>query len=621
MKKILSILSIGILLASCGPKTVSTQKTSINAYIDIVNVVDDKIAVSITPASFTTESTIFYMPETVPGTYSDDDYGKFIENVEGFDAAGNSLTVTKLTDNTWEIPEAKKLAKLTYLVNDSFDIESTHDLFSPAGTNIDAGNQFMLNLHGVIGYFKGQKEMQYNLSIKHPSDLVASTSMSKSTLSTQTTPDTDLFTANRYFEVIDNPIMYNKPNREVFTVGGVEIELSVYSPSGNTKASDLRPNVERMIKGQMQYLGDLETTNRYSILIYLSSMTDTDAQGFGALEHHTSTVVVLPDGMTQDRVDAAIVDIVSHEFFHIVTPLNVHSKEIHSFKYNDPEMSKHLWMYEGITEYFAQHFQVHQGLTDAPTFYNTLIGKMNSAKSYDESIPFTVMSENVLEKPYSNYYGHVYDRGALIGMCIDIIMREQSNGERGVLSLMKELSAKYGKTRPFEDNSIIAEITAMTYPEVGQFFKDHVQGSVPIDYSIYLAKVGVELSSELKDVGYFLDGNQPFISARQAEDEVFIIPGLELHSFFKEIGIQGGDIIKSINEKEYGVANVYDLISDPNSWKIGDPITFIVKRDGELLTLKGLVSQPKGNKPMLTELQYFTDSKELRTRNSWLKGS
>lgn len=618
MKKILSILSIGVLLAACGPKAAITQKTMIDATIDISNVVDDKITVNINPASFTSESTIFYMPETVPGTYSDDDYGKFIENVQGFDAAGNAITVNKLTDNTWEIPDAKKLVKLSYLVNDSFDIEDTHSLFSPAGTNIDAGNQFMLNLHGVIGYFKGQQEMQYNIAIHHPAELVASTSMTKLPA---TDANTDLFSASRYFEVIDNPIMYNKPNREVFTVGGVEIELSVFSPSGGTKASDLRPNVERMIKGQMDYLGDLKTTDHYSILIYLSSMTDTDAQGFGALEHHTSTVVVLPDGMPQQNIDAAIVDIVSHEFFHIVTPLNVHSKEIHSFKYNDPEMSKHLWMYEGITEYFAQHFQVHEGLTDAPTFYNTLIGKMNSAKSYDESIPFTVMSENVLEKPYADYYGHVYDRGALIGMCIDIIMREQSNGERGVLSLMKALSAKYGKTRPFEDDSIIDEITAMTYPEVGQFFKDHVQGSVPIDYSTYFAKVGIEFNSEMAPVGYFLDGNQPFISARQAEDEVFIIPGLELHSFFKEIGIQGGDVIVSINDKKYGVANVYDLISDPNSWEIGDPITFVVKRDGESITLKGVVSQPQGSKPKLTELQYFTDSKELRTRNSWLKGS
>lgn len=621
MKKLFSLLVLGAILSGCGPKSAITQKTTIEAAIDLINVSDDMLTVSIVPPSFTSESTTFYMPETVPGTYSDDDYGTFIENVQGFDAQGKPVTVTKLTDNSWAIPDAKSLAKLSYQVNDTYDIEDTHGVFSPAGTNFEAGKQFMLNLHGIVGYFEDKKELPYRISITRPQDLTPTTSMQAIAPTASDAGTIDLFSAARYFEVIDNPIMYNAPNKEVFTIGGVTIDLSVYSPSGTTKASDLRPNVERMIKGQMDYLGDLKTTDRYSILIYLSSMTPSDAQGFGALEHHTSTVVVLPDGMPQDRIDAAIVDIVSHEFFHIVTPLNVHSKEIHSFRYNDPVMSKHLWMYEGVTEYFAQHFQVHEGLVQAPEFYNTLIGKMSSAKAYDESIPFTEMSAKVLDKPYSDYYVHVYDRGALIGTCLDILMREQSDGQRGLLSLMKELSSKYGKTRPFEDDKIIDEITAMTYPEIGQFFKDHVQGSVPIDYEKYFAKVGIELQNELKPVGYFLDGNQPFISARQAEDEVFIIPGLELHSFFKNLGIQGGDVIVSINGKAYGVSNVYDLISDPNSWKEGDPITFVVKRNGEELTLTGTVSQPMGSKPSLVELEYFTDSKELKLRNSWLFGS
>ena len=343
MKKILYLFTLSFLLVACGSSNTIEVKTGVKATIDLVNVVDDKIKVTISPATITTDEITFYIPETVPGTYSDDDYGKFIENVEAFDTDGKALTVNKTSDNTWKIGNAKRLAKLTYLANDTFDNESTHKVFSPAGTNILAGKQFTLNLHSIIGYFEGQVELPYTLTISKPENLEASTSMAEFSI-TDATKNADVFTATRYFEVIDNPIFYNVPNKEVFTVGGVEIELSVYSPSNTTKASDLRPNVERMIKGQMDYLGDLKTTDRYSILIYLSTVAPDDAQGFGALEHHTSTVVVLPDGMPQENIDAAIVDIVSHEFFHIVTPLNVHSKEIHSFKYNDPEMSKHLWM-------------------------------------------------------------------------------------------------------------------------------------------------------------------------------------------------------------------------------------------------------------------------------------
>lgn len=122
-----------------------------------------------------------------------------------------------------------------------------------------------------------------------------------------------------------------------------------------------------------------------------------NAKGFGALEHHTSTVVVLPETMPLENLNKTMTDVVSHEFFHILTPLNVHSREIHYFDYNDPEMSQHLWMYEGVTEYFANLFQVNQGLIDNQDFYDRMSSKIETAKNFNDSIPFTVMSEKYLK--------------------------------------------------------------------------------------------------------------------------------------------------------------------------------------------------------------------------------
>ena len=79
-----------------------------------------------------------------------------------------------------------------------------------------------------------------------------------------------------------------------------------------------------------------------------------------------------------------------------------------------------------------------------------------------------------------------------MGRCIDILMREGSQGERSILSLMKELSKKYGKDKPFKDDTIIAEITAMTYPSVGNFLRTHVEGSTPINYQEFFDKVGLK---------------------------------------------------------------------------------------------------------------------------------
>ena len=102
--------------------------------------------------------------------------------------------------------------------------------------------------------------------------------------------------------------------------------------------------------------------------------------------------------------------------------------------------------------------------------------KVENAKSYDDTMSFTVMSKNILEEPYKENYANVYEKGALINMALDINLRELSGGEKGVLWLMKELSKKYGDSKPFEDDKLIDEIVAMTYPEIREFFNAHVIG-------------------------------------------------------------------------------------------------------------------------------------------------
>ena len=154
-----------------------------------------------------------------------------------------------------------------------------------------------------------------------------------------------------------------------------------------------------------------------------------------ALEHQKSTVTVLREKSSKAYLAKSIIDVVAHEFFHIVTPLSIHSEDIHYFDYNNPTFSKHLWMYEGVTEYFALHFQVYEGLIDEQEFYNIMARKINVSKYFDDTMSFTEMSENIIDEEYAPNFYNVYQKGALIGMVIDILMREESNGNRGILSL------------------------------------------------------------------------------------------------------------------------------------------------------------------------------------------
>ncbi len=594
---------------------VTAQKNDdVKVAIDLKTVTNDKVTVTVTPPGFKTNTTTYFIPKIVPGTYSADNYGKFIENFKAYDKKGRELEVVKTDDNSWKIDKAKKLVKVTYQVNDTFDTEGTgvHEIFSPAGTNIAANENFMINTHGFIGYFEDKGELPYELTITHPATLWGATSF----VDTDDSNEVDVFNAPRYPDVVDYPIMYSKPDYTTFMVDGMEILISVYSPTGKVTAKDITPEMETMMRAQKRFLGAINSTKKYSVLVYLSDVEGNDAKGFGALEHTTSTTVVMPEAMPLEQLLSSLKDVVSHEFFHIVTPLSVHSKEIHFFNYNTPKMSEHLWMYEGVTEYFANLFQVNQGLITEDEFYIRMAEKVGQSKQFDETMNFTKMSKNILDAPYKDAYYNVYLKGALIAMCIDIEMRESSNGEKGILDLMQALSDEYGSNKPFNDEDLFAKVTALSYPAVGEFLNTYVAGDTPIPYDDYFAKMGVVKTKVQKPGNPFLKNEQiPYVTVNAAK-EIVILPNIEDNAFMSNLGINAGDVLLSVNDTKYNLDNIYDLIMTSMNWKEGEPITVTIKRGDKEQVLNGNIKLPT------EEIEGYQSGNDVKVqlRETWLKG-
>lgn len=611
------VLSSTFFLIGNTDATAQNKKNEVKVSLDLVNINNDRVPVTVIPPVIKTNETVFFLPKIIPGTYSEDDYGRYIDNLKAYDAKGNELTVAKMDENSWLIKDSKKLAKVTYLVNDTYDSESgtqfgQGDIFSPAGTNIAENDNFVINTHAFIGYFKDLKELPYHLTISKPAHLYAASAMND--LDSSNT--VDVFTASRYAEIVDNPILYSKTPSASFMVEDMEVIIIVHSPSGQYKAEDFKPMMETMMAAQKKFLGKINANKKYAILLYLSDYEKQDAKGFGALEHNTSTVVVFPEAMPAEQLSQSMVDVVSHEFFHIVTPLSIHSKEIHFFDFNAPKMSQHLWMYEGITEYFANLFQVNQGLIDEDEFFERMAGKITNSKRYDDTMPFTKMSAEVLKKEYKDAYLNVYEKGALIGMCLDIELRKLSNGKSGILDLMGKLSKEYGSSKPFEDSELFSKIVSLTYPEIKTFLDTYVAGNTPLNYEDYFAIMGVSKTKKQIPGNVFLKGQSPYITVNPTTKEIIILPGIELNGFMKSMQLQGGDIIVSINDTKYNLDNIYDMIVGSMSWQENDPVTFVVKRENQELTLKGKVTIP------MDEVDGFqsTDDTKKALRDAWLKG-
>ena len=82
------------------------------------------------------------------------------------------------------------------------------------------------------------------------------------------------------------------------------------------------------------------------------------------------------------------------------------------------------------------------------------------------------------------------------------------------------------------------------------------------------------------------------------------------------LGLKGGDILLSFNDKVYNLDNIYDLIMISQSWETDDAISIKIKRDGVEQIINGKVKldfdEEEGCK--------FTDESKKTLNNYWLKG-
>ena len=260
---------VAIITAAFWNNTVVAQKKesspTIQVAIDLNVVKDDKVMVTVIPPTFISNEIVYHMPKIVPGTYSSDDYGKYIDDFKAYDKKGNEITTTKLDVNSWNITAVKTLAKVTYWVNDTFDTEKgqgfgTEDIFSPAGVNISESKNFMLNNHMFVGYFENSKDITHRVTVMHPADLFGATSL----IDTDASTTKDVFEVARYNDFLDNPIMYSKPDSVTFNVDGMEILFSVYSPNGVHNAKTLSGDLEKTMRAQKKFLGTINSNKKYT---------------------------------------------------------------------------------------------------------------------------------------------------------------------------------------------------------------------------------------------------------------------------------------------------------------------------------------------------------------------
>jgi predicted metalloprotease with PDZ domain len=611
MKKIIfaisSLLSINIAIAD-GDYHYSVDLTKVN---------NDKLTIKLTPPDMTENETVFMFPAMVPGTYEVYDFGRFVSNFKAEGKDGKTITVEKININSYKLSPASAIKEITYEVEDTWDTNiKEKPVFEPGGSDIEEGKVFGINTHCFFGYFKNKIETNFILEFTKPKGFYASTSLTN----LKSGETKDVISVFNYHDLVDAPILYCQPDTTTINIGDARVLISVYSPNKIVSSNFVARNLKELLFAQAEYLGGELPISKYAFLFYFNDKPTLTGSA-GALEHSYSSFYSLPEADTTDLAQE-IRDVSAHEFFHIVTPLSIHSHEIGEFDFNNPVMSKHLWLYEGLTEYAAHHMQVKTGLIEFDDFFDVMIKKMQNARnSYNDTVPFTVMSKYALDK-YKSQYPNVYEKGAVIGMCLDIMLRYYSDGKYGTQELMKDLSKQYGKTKSFNDDDLFSDIEKLSYKEVRYFLDTYVAGNKTLPFKDIFSMVGLNYTEkrvvEKITLGGIAVGYNPQTS------HLVVVNTDKLDDFGKKLKFKEGDEIITFNNRKLALDNMKDVLGGfMEKAKTGDKLMIEVLRkdkkgNEKTKKLKAKVKPVKVTETDLLELNDKATEQQINARKAWL---
>ncbi|MEO9965477.1 MAG: peptidase [Reichenbachiella sp.] len=449
-------------------------------YIDLNDRSGDTFKVQMYVNELSEDNDVIQFAATVPGTYDISDVGRFVTNFQAFDEAGNTLVSESVSTNQFRILEPESAYKITYEVFETFDTPvSTNQIYAMAGTSIEH-DHVLLNTPMVIGYPTGLKERDYFVSLSYPEEWTLGTALE--------VYGENVFRATDFDHLADSPILLGEMTTSTIEVGGADINVHVYSEGQNITSTLVLNDVEQILLDAEAFLKTLPT-DQYDFLYHFG---DVNA---GALEHSKSSVYVLRDGPYSANYGAAIKSISAHEFFHVVTPLNIHSEIIANFNFAVPTPSQHLWLYEGVTEWASDFMQYRNGSMSQTTLFSELGRKVEVNSFFDEDFSLVDISTQSYTPSGGEQFVNIYNRGAFIISLLDIRLLELSDGQRGMREVVLELVETFGPDKAFSETDFFDTVVDMTSPEIEDFIDSYIKGTETLPIQEYYSKIGVEYNA------------------------------------------------------------------------------------------------------------------------------
>jgi len=470
---------------------------------------------------------LLVMPVWTPGSYLVREFERHVQDFAAADAAGQPLKWEKINKNTWRIA-----------TNGSRDWHATYKVYanelSVRTSELNSGHAYWNNAN-LLMYVEGFLTSPATVRVVAPDVWKVATGLPG------VPGQRNTFRAENFDVLYDSPFEVSNFKSLIFNVKGVAHRI-VIDGEGNYDPERMRRDVQKIVETQVELMGEIPYRD-YTFILHLRS----DAGG--GLEHLNSTSLGYPSfGFTirsGDRATSAspnagesqrdyrsFLSLVSHEFFHLWNVKRIRPDALGPFDYTKENYTKLLWVAEGITDYYADLTLRRAGLITQGEFLiatarafqqlqNTPGRLVQSVEesSFDSWVKFYRPDENTINSQVS-----YYDKGAILGLVLDLEIRKRSNNAKSLDDVMRALyNDFFKKNRNYtpEDFQKLCESAAGGSLE--EFFAKYVRGKEELNYNAALEAVGFHLeTAALNAVGQPVERVYLGADVREQDDRLMV---------------------------------------------------------------------------------------------------
>ncbi len=577
------------------------------------------------------------MPAWSPGRYYIYDFARNLQELGASDEQGRPLAVDKIAKGRWRVSTdgAERITVRYRMFGNTL---------SGTFSQLD-DRHAAVNGPSVFAYLVGRVHEPVELTIDAPDDWRVHTSLKK-----RRRDGRQVWSAENYDVLIDSPLEIGRPTVRTFSYRNAKyhLVLDIAASSSVVRTAVMRERIDRyvsdaekIVRAYVDTFGDPEFRDYYFLV-----NIDPYAESGDGMEHLASTRLVINGYITDDDVYDGLLDVTSHEFFHIWNVKRLRPAELGPFDYSRERHTTLLWFAEGFTQYYGHLMVRRAGVWNDRTFFKRLAGEFTTVDrspgrhhrtlreaSFDTWIAGGSRSPLGTASNIRNTYVNYYNKGAVVACLLDMELRRITKNARSLDDVIRELyrttyleadhDAYYLPGSGYTEQDVYDAVAAVAGRSLRAFLRRAIESTEDIDARRYLRYVGLELrrgdaakrSSEEENQQLLFTGIMVHDMKPKFPGEFVTLYNVIEGSPAAEAGLSAGDVVIAVDGERLDKRNWKTVMSMKSP---GSPLELTIFRGSRLMTIR-VRSIERDMRPLsLVELPRQTEAQK-RNRRIWLE--